>query len=97
MRPFFLIPSFEIVVGRSYPKQCLWIMVEAPGFLFWKSALIHIAVEAILNPGRYDVDLERRVLRQSLLTFSFDLVVLCSSNCDKPDRRSQVAEGRLLG
>ena len=45
--------------------------MEAPGFLF--GFIGFDPVLAILNPGRYDVDLERRVLRQSL-TFSVDLI-----------------------
>ena len=93
-----MIPSFPLVLGRSYPKQCLWIMVEAPGFLF--GFIRCDPVLAILNPGRYDVDLERRVLRQSLTFRNWFDFVFCSSNwvINKPDRlRSRVFPGPCIG
>lgn len=97
MKPFFFDSEFDFILGRSYPKQCLWTMVEAPGFLlgfigFWSSPRYSQPRQIRCRFGTKSAE--------AVLDFQFWFdFVFCSSNwvINKPDLSKSLSQGRVLG
>lgn len=97
MKTFFFDSEFDFILGRSYPKQCLWTMVEAPGFLlgfigFWSSPRYSQPRQIRCRFGTKSAE--------AVLDFQFWFdFVFCSSNwvINKPDLSKSLSQGRVLG